>query len=835
MAKTEDDNTKTKMTPMMRQYWEIKERYKDEVLYFRMGDFYEMFYEDAVYASGVLNIALTRRQDGIPMCGVPHHALQNYVHPVLEDGKNIAICDQIEDPSEAKGIVKRDVTRILTPGSLYEEGLLTESERRMLASVIQIEKGEYLAAVADVSTGDIRLSKTDSPENDSNIQSKGVREIIVEDKSILTANMAIPLFERNYFLSARIADIVLKAYNIKSIEILELDENEQKVLALLFSYIREIMPRFVSVWKKPIKDYRKKSLIMDEPAMRTLEVLKSQSGEKKGSLLGTLDYTKTAGGKRMLADFLAAPSTNVDEIKKRHDVVEYAAKEEGTYTEIRNSIRSAYDLERLIMSLQNSPQVRHLGQLRDTLVCIHSLREILAKDSNLPSLITDHWTKNDFPEELRTYLNNTILEVDLPPVLDDRRFVKPGVNAELDELCYVAESAGKIIVEFEKSEREKWGIQNLRVKYNKVIGYFIEISKGQAEKAPKNYQRRQTLVNGERYTTEELKELEIKILSAREEIIRVQRKIFNETIEKITIFKESLRNWAYRVSTLDVLFGFAEASLVNQYTRPEIVEDGDLVLKKSRHPVVEVLFREEIFVPNDVHLNNKERHLAILTGPNMAGKSTFIRQVGLVQIMAQTGSFIPAEYGRMPIVDRIFTRIGAYDRLSRGESTFYVEMSECARIFQHFTEKSLILLDEVGRGTSTFDGISIARAMVEYLNDAAHGKPKTLFATHYGEMAQMIEPEKGIIGLTVSVLEEKDRIVFLRNIVEGSADKSYGIYVAQLAGLNPEIIERATVLLGELEDEGLWSKEPIFKSSAASPQKKEKRRKPAASDQPSMF
>lgn len=837
--KKEDINKKqenAKLTPMMQQYLGIKERYPEEVLFFRMGDFYEMFFEDAQYASGVLNIALTKRQDEVPMCGIPYHALHNYVHPILEDGRKIAICEQVEDPKSAEGkIVRRDVVRVLTPGTIFEEELLSDQERRLVAAAgAQSEGSEFCyAAICDMSTGDIWLQREKGEINWGALEVRGVREAVASQRVANSAGVAV--FERDYMLSGRGEKILKEAFELSTLAVFDLDEDEVRVLASMFLYIKEVSPSVRIRWKSPVKEYLEQTMVMDEAAIRTLEILKSQSGGKKGSLLGTLDETRTAGGRRLLGESLRAPSLRLSDIRERHTIVEFLLGEKKLRGEVREILRNIFDPERTLLTLRHSPQVRHLGQMLQTLEAIMELIGLIegSNGEGLPESFLGQWRRERFPAETAQALNEALYMEELPPLLDERRFLRAGYNGELDELFYLAESAGKIMVEFEKSERQKWDLPSLKVRYNKVIGYYLEISKGQAERAPEVYVRRQTLVNAERYTCDELKDLEEKILGAREKIVALQRSLFQGLVEKVLEETDLLRVWAKAVSTLDMLAGFAEAAAKNRYTRPQMEEGGPMELRESRHPVVEALFREEIFVPNDVLLNNSDRHLAILTGPNMAGKSTFIRQTGLIQVMAQAGSFVPAAYARLPLADRIFTRIGAYDRLFSGESTFYVEMAECARLFRNFTERSLILLDEVGRGTSTFDGISIARAMVEYLNDPALGRPKTLFATHYAELAGMIEKDNGIIGLTVQVLEEADRIVFLRKIAEGTADKSYGIYVARLAGLPEAIIERAGELLAELEEEGMWSKEPHFQ--LPNPKEGGSSKKQKSRDQLSMF
>ncbi|HMY12007.1 MAG TPA: DNA mismatch repair protein MutS, partial [Turneriella sp.] len=502
------------------------------------------------------------------------------------------------------------------------------------------------------------------------------------------------------------------------------------------------------------------------------------------------------------------------------------------------------DLERVLTGLNNNPTVRHLGQVRDTLAAIVRLQKVIS-DNRMQALIDSGWKDlAEFPAELSALLNDVLLEENLPPLLDSRRFVRAGYMPVLDEFIELSQNAVKHLTEYEERQKAEHGITTLRVKHNNVLGYFIEISKGQATKAPEGYQRRQTLTNGERYTTAELKELENKILSAEEEVLRIQKGVFEDIRAQILERADLLQLWAERLARLDVLLAFAHTAVTHRHVRPQMHTGKRLQAEALRHPVIEAYFRSELFIPNDVELDNDTKHLAIITGPNMAGKSTYIRQIGIMQIMAQVGAFVAASSATLPVVDRIFTRIGAHDRLSHGESTFFVEMAECARIFRNYTADSLILLDEVGRGTSTYDGISIAQAMIESLNQGhggpraatdtrpsgsqpneSKGRPKTLFATHYSELAHLISKDRGIIGLTVSVLEKDGHVVFMRKIVEGVAEKSFGIHVAEMAGMPKHVTERAAAILKDLEKKsGVIIGSAVSLSAAKSdgrPQKKQ--------------
>ncbi len=791
-------------TPMMRQYLEIKKQYPDDILFFRMGDFYEMFLEDAVYASRVLDIALTRRQDKVPMCGVPHHSMSQYVHPILMQGRRIAICDQLEDPAEAQGrIVKRGVTRILTPGSLFEEQLIEAKESRRLAAAVKKDDAWQLAVI-ELSTAQIVFERKPLEALGEAATALGIREWVTLDAEAIVFPFETLTQTRRYPVGdAAFQERVLKdVLQTKNLGVWELDADEAKALTLALAYVREISPLLKLHWSPPVREYRRKTMVLDESTIRTLEILSSADGKLNPSLLGLLARVKSSAGQRLMGAWLARPSAELGEIQHRHDVVEILSKHNSYRELIGTELGKIADLERVLTNLNNNPQVRHLGQVSATLAAVLKLQKIIG-DNRMQPLLDAGWnTLKDFPAAINTLLDEAILTENLPPLLDARRFLKPGYMPMLDEFLELSQNAVGHLTRYEEAQRKEHQIPTLRVKHNNVLGYFIEISKGQAAKAPEGYQRRQTLTNGERYTTAELKELENKILSAEEEVLRLQKGIFEDIREQILAAADQIKTWAERLSRLDVLLAFAECAGIHRLTRPQMHAGTALSAEASRHPVIEAYFRSEMFIANDVALDNgggAAPHLAIITGPNMAGKSTYIRQIGIMQIMAQAGSFVAAKAAHLPVVDRVFTRIGAHDRLSRGESTFFVEMAECARIFRNYTKDSLILLDEVGRGTSTYDGISIAQAMIESLNDETRGRPKTLFATHYSELAHLISKESGIAGLTVSVVEKDGHVVFLRKIIEGVADKSYGIHVAQMAGMPQAVTARAHEILSELE------------------------------------
>jgi len=794
-------------TPMMRQYLEIKKQYPDDILFFRMGDFYEMFLEDAVYASRVLDIALTRRQDKVPMCGVPHHAMSQYVHPILEQGRRIAICDQLENPAEAQGrIVRRGVTRILTPGSLFEESLIDGKDSRRLCAVSQTKTFLQLAII-EVATGQIWFERKDADTLGEAATAFNIREWVVSESDTLTGRFDsaqrpdITVQTRRYPIAdTAFQERVLKdALQSRNLAVWELDGDEKRTLTLALAYLREISPLLKLNWSSPVREYRRKVLILDEATLKTLEILQSADGKLNPSLMGLFAHCHSAAGSRLLSNWLARPAAELTEIDARHDAVEILSKHNSYRQLIAAELARIADLERVLTGLSNNPTVRHLGQVRETLGAIERLQKII-NDNRMAPLLQSGWQDlQDFPHTLQKLLTESILHDALPPLLDSRRFVNVGYMPLLDEFIELSENAVRHLTEYEENEKVKHGITTLKVRHNNVLGYFIEISKGQMAKAPEGYQRRQTLTTGERYTTHALKELENKILSAADEVLRIQRGIFEDLRSQILGAAEILQAWAERLARLDVLLAFAHTAVIHRHVRPTMHAGKKLSAEALRHPVIEAYFKSEMFIPNDVLLDNNSVHLAIITGPNMAGKSTYIRQIGIMQIMAQVGAFVAAQSATLPIVDRIFTRIGAHDRLSHGESTFFVEMAECARIFRNYTADSLILLDEVGRGTSTYDGISIAQAMIESLNDTSKGRPKTLFATHYSELAHLISKARGIQGLTVSVLEKDGHIVFMRKIVEGVAEKSFGIHVAEMAGMPKHVTERAAQILKDLE------------------------------------
>ena len=800
-----------KITPMLKQYLKIKKQYQKEVLFFRMGDFYEMFLDDAVYASKILDIVLTKRQDKIPMCGIPYHAFQNYAKKILKVGKNVAICEQVEDPSNASGkVLERQVVRVLTPGSIFEEELKDTWRNVYIAVVLEntVER-HYGVLFAEISTGELMYETYLYQDFYNIMEKKFIKEFLILpnfSEKLISYNMenfvskdylGIPVEEQNALLCS--------AFSVQDIKELQFDNFQQKLYVQLFMYLKEIAPNLKIKWQYP---YTKKTdvfMYISSSVDKTLELIEEQNKESKSSLFHLLNKSVTAHGKRFLEKSILNPLYNMQKIQKRLDTLEFFYDYPDICKNIRKHIKNCHDLDRIVNYLQNKSYIKYIIQIRESLENMKSVLQILHK---VPEHIQNkmHLASINFPHKTYQLLDTSIVKEDVPAILDEKRLFTKGYHEELDKLIDLSTASQKYLKNFEQEERIKHKIPTIRIRYNNILGFFIEISKGRSGDAPKEYIKRQTLTNLERFTSSSLKKLENQIISAKEKVIQVQKMLFESLAERVLSDIDVLREISHFSAYLDFLCNIATVSYQNGYVKPIIKQEGELILKDSRHPVVEKLFQEEVFVPNDVYLNNIDRHLAILTGPNMSGKSTYIRQIGIIQIMAQMGCFVPCSYAEIPLVDKIFTRIGAYDMLTKGQSTFFVEMAECAEILKKYTKNSLILLDEVGRGTSTYDGISISRAILEHFNTNSIGKAKVLFATHYSELGSLVNKELGIIGLTMSILEDNNKIVFLRKIQEGIADKSYGVYVAKLAGVPHSIIEKANCYLNELENQGMWEK-----------------------------
>ncbi len=795
-------------TPMIKQYTRIKKQYPDTILFFRLGDFYEMFFEDAQVASRILGIALTSRnkseKDPIPLCGVPYHSAEPYIAKLVEQGHKVAICEQIEDPKFAKGIVERKVIKIVTPGVVLDSEKLDSKSNNFLASIYSNGKF-YGLAYADISTGEFKTTSfstiDDLTDELSHIEPKEVLlpEELYQNDALISFLSWKPLLTK---LDPWIWDLD-KAYETlkehlgsQTLEPFGLDNHPESIITCgaVVYYLRETqiddMPALGDPSYYETADY----LSIDESTKRNLELIRTIRGESKsGSLIWVLDETLTAMGGRLIKHWINYPLIDVERIRERLDAVE-ELKDGQNLGEIRGALKDISDIERLIGRISTtSARPRDLGSLRDSSYFISDIKQSLAGvRSNLLVKIREGI---DDLGDIREFLDRSL--VDEPPISPrDGGIIKDGFSHELDSLRLIRRDGKKWIAELESREKKRTGINSLKVGYNQVFGYYIEVTKSNLRLVPQSYIRKQTLANAERFITPELKEYEEKILGAEDKILELEKGIFEEIREKVAKDSERIRRTASLVAEIDVLCSLAHVANKYNYAKPQVDNSGDMELLSCRHPVVERMDLEERFVPNDVRLDRDENQLLIITGPNMAGKSTLIRQVALIALMAQMGSFIPAERGRIGIVDRIFTRVGASDNLGRGQSTFMVEMVETAYIMRHATPRSLVVLDEVGRGTSTFDGMSIAWAVAEFLHDLGC---RTLFATHYHELAQIAISKRRVKNYNVFVKEDKGRVVFLRKLIPGAASHSYGIQVARLAGVPERILKTAREVLLRLE------------------------------------
>ena len=789
---------------MMEQYRRIRrELPEDAILFFRLGDFYEMFYEDAKTAAPILDIALTKRQ-AMPMCGVPFHSAELYIAKLIRAGKKVAICDQMEDPSATKGIVRREVIRVITPGTVLEDQVLESKKNNYLAGLIHDAQG-YGLAFLDLSTGAFWLEESASASAvEENLARYAPTECVVPSdhrddpvyRSFFRPGLASVLTGHDdwTFDTEAASDLLTRHFKVHSLDGFGLRDCPLGLRAAgaVLHYVGQALRRRVDhvrqVQVKRAADY----MLLDEATVRNLDLV-----DGPASVLAVLDGTRTAMGARLLRDWLVRPLLDLSRITCRHDAVQELLKKRTGLAELREALGEIRDLERLIARLNagtgNARDVRQLGR---SLANLPRVKEQLA-GAAVPLLADLDAALKPHPELVHLIEHSL---VDEPPALiKEGGLFRPGYHAELDELRDAASKGKQWLMEFQQREQERTGIASLKVRHNNVFGYFIEITKANLAKAPADYIRKQTVVNGERFITPELKEYENKIFGAQDRSIALELELFLALRERVVADTGTIQQAAAAVAQLDVLAALADRALALRYVRPHMHEGDDLVIRDGRHPVIETLPGAERFVPNDTKLDGTKNQLAIITGPNMAGKSTYIRQVAVIVIMAQAGSFVPAALAELSVVDRVFTRVGASDDLARGRSTFMVEMQETANILNNATSRSLIVLDEIGRGTSTFDGISIAWAVAEYLHNDPRVKAKTLFATHYHELTDLALTLSGVKNYNVLVRESGDHIAFLRRIVPGAADKSYGIQVARLAGLPPDVITRAHEILKNLE------------------------------------
>ncbi|KYO64457.1 DNA mismatch repair protein MutS [Thermovenabulum gondwanense] len=793
---------------MIKQYKEIKEKYKDYILFFRLGDFYEMFFEDAFTASRELEIALTSRdsENKVPMAGIPYHAADQYIAKLIDKGYKIAICEQMEDPKLARNIVKREVVKIITPGTVTDINFLDEKKNNYLCTIYKSEN-KFGLAFADILTGEFITTEISAEDNFQEVINELYKfsptECIVNDEILNTTilkknyfdanHCTLTLKEENYFD----VDFTLLSNNfdVDSLKALEGRPFSLKASCACLKFLIETQMQQLQHFNN-IRYYEPSEyMILDANTKRSLELTESLFERKRqGSLFWVLDKTQTAMGARLLRKWIEQPLIDPIKIKERLDAVEELFENFFKREELKNELKNIYDLERLTGKLVcGNVNARDLLAIKNTISRFPRIKNLIKDFSS--KLIRSLEKQLDSLHDIFDLLDRAINE-DPPLSVKEGNIIKDGFDENIDKLRKIAFKGKDFIAEFEAKERERTGIKSLKVGYNKVFGYYIEITKANLNLVPEDYIRKQTLANAERYITEQLKEYEEMILGAEEKLMELEYKMFceikKELLKNINRFKTS----ALSIATLDVLLSFAQVARDNNYVKPEITTGNEIVIIEGRHPVVELTLKNDLFIPNDTYINCKDSMISIITGPNMAGKSTYLRQVALIVLMSQIGSFVPAKKAIIGIVDRIFTRIGAYDNLAYGQSTFMVEMMEVANILKNATPKSLIILDEVGRGTSTYDGLSIAWAVVEYIHKNV--KAKTLFATHYHEITKLKELF-GIKNYKVTVKEKGDEILFLRKIIPGEADKSYGIEVAKLAGLPKSLIKRASELLKNLE------------------------------------
>lgn len=803
------------LSPMMAQYFEIKQKHKDEIVFFRLGDFYEMFFDDAILASKELELTLTGRECGqeerAPMCGVPFHSYENYVAKLIAKGYKVAICEQMEDPSATKGIVKRDVIRVITPGTVIESSMLQDDKNNYIGSIYLTNKATGVC-FADVSTG---CAYTTELKGD-NIAALLIAEICRYNPSELLFNTAVldlkdvtdyvkqhltcsvELIEDESYQNAKIQARLNEQFGENWMQSTGLSEQDIAHVALsaLLEYLHQTQKKGVERLRI-IQSYQEAQYMHLSPVTRAnLELTETMRGrEKKGTLLWVLDKTQTAMGKRLLRTWLEQPLVNADTINARLDCVQALYNETIRREEISEALSHVFDLERLMTrTVYGSATPKEIYALANTCVQLPVLKE-LALGCGVPALnrlAEQIDVLSDIKERIFTALSE-----DAPATLKDGGVIKAGYNTEVDELRDIVHGGKGYLSQLEARMKEETGIRTLKVGYNRVFGYYLEVSKSFSEQVPEHFVRKQTLANAERYITDELKQLEGKILGASERLLALERQLFDELLQDLAQQLIRVQNTAAAVAKLDVLTALAQVAINNNYIRPQVDNSDVLEIQEGRHPVIEQMLKGSLFVPNNTLLDCGENNVSIITGPNMAGKSTYMRQNALIALMAQIGSFVPAQHCRVGIVDSIFTRVGASDDLAAGQSTFMVEMTEVAEILQYATAKSLVILDEIGRGTSTFDGMSIARAVVEHIADKIGCK--TLFATHYHELTELENSMNSVKNYNIAVKKRGDDITFLRRIVRGPADDSYGIQVAKLAGLPDQVIKRAKEVLRALE------------------------------------
>lgn len=795
-----------KLTPMMQQYQAVKNAHPDQILFFRLGDFYEMFLDDAILVSKELELTLTKRStagDGIPMCGVPYHAAESYINKLVNKGYKVAICEQIGDP-KAKGLTKREVIKIITPGTVMNESALTSSKNNYIALIYEENHAIYLAG-ADISTGECFYSIYDGPDRCQLLFDELYRlmmpELLLikpfsyerELKNFLSLRLNNCLVNELTEITSQIEDLMLQHFDVHN-----RPDNKiaHKAIATLLEYLHETVKTDLTHLNKLTYLDSSKSLFIDTYTLRNLEITRNlRDGGKKDTLYDVLDFTKTAMGSRLLRKWLEYPLLSPKKINDRLDAVANLVSDFSLRNNLREQLKEIYDFERLLTRMEvGTANARDMNALKSSLYVLPAIKKSLAKAT--AKLLANIHQKISTYDDLVVLIDKAIVE-DPSFSIREGGFIKDGYNQELDEYRNIAKNSKRLLQQMEEDEKNKTGIKSLKIGYNKVFGYYIEVRHSSTEMVPENYIRKQTLANAERYITPELKEFETKILGAQEKIVQLEYNLFTELRDILKTKISSIQNTAHEIAILDVLVSLAQAGDEYNYIRPKLLDDGTIHIKDGRHPLVERILNRDLFVPNDTHLDNAQNEIMIITGPNMAGKSTYMRQSALLTLMTQVGSFIPAREASISPVDKIFTRIGASDDLVSGQSTFMVEMNEVSHILKYATNKSLVILDEIGRGTSTYDGMSIARAVIEHIRD--HIGAKTLFATHYHELTDL-EDDVHVKNYCIAVKEKGSDVTFLRRIIRGSADKSYGIHVAKLAGLPQEVVKRAETILIDLEN-----------------------------------
>ena len=821
------------MSPMMVHYLETKKQYPDCILFYRLGDFYEMFFEDALTVSKELEITLTGKECGLeeraPMCGIPYHALENYLYRLVQKGYKVAIAEQMEDPKLAKGLVKREVIRVVTPGTITSAQALDETKNNYLMGIVYIDE-RFGIAVSDISTGDFLVTEVETErELADEINKFSPSEIICNDAFFVSGvdteevknryQTVIAALDNHFFSDEGCRRILKEHFKVGSLDGLGLQDYDTGVIAAgaVMEYMYETQKSTLSHITTIVPYSTGPFMIIDTSTRRNLELLETmREKQKRGTLLWVLDKTKTAMGARLLRTYIEQPLIHKDDIIARQNAIEELNMNYISREEICEYLNPIYDLERLIGRISyKTANPRDLISFRNSLEMLPYIKDLMGEFTT--PLLKELWEELDALEDVHDLVSRAIVE-DPPISLRDGGIIKDGYHEETDKLRHAKTEGKTWLAELESRERDKTGIKNLKVKYNKVFGYYFEVTNSFKGMVPDYFVRKQTLANAERYTTDELKELEDMILGAEDKLYTLEYGLFCEVRDAIAAEVLRIQQTARAIAGIDVMTSLSVVATKNNYVKPRINEKGVIDIKNGRHPVVEKMMRDDLFVANDTYLDNSKNRLSIITGPNMAGKSTYMRQTALIVLMAQLGSFVPADDANIGICDRIFTRVGASDDLASGQSTFMVEMTEVANILRNATKNSLIVLDEIGRGTSTFDGLSIAWAVVEHISNPKLLGAKTLFATHYHELTELEGTINGVNNYCIAVKEQGDDIVFLRKIVKGGADKSYGVQVAKLAGVPDSVIVRAKELLVELSDADITARaKEIAEAGAGAP------------------